>query len=140
MRVDISRGSETRSHVILPREARRSYEDQDHPRQFRRPALLFDATSYFKMIDWDAEQKTEPPLTMELSDAELLEIIRTPLVLPHFPCHTQHVERLVPLVTEAALQRVGYLGRHRFVCLFWHVQCCTQLFQRLSTLYYSIVL
>ena len=60
-----------------------------------------------------AEQKTEPPLTMSLSDREILDIIEKPLQLPHYPCHTQHVERIVPLVTESALQTVGYQNRHR---------------------------
>ena len=66
------------------------------------------------MVDWEKEQKTEPPLTMNLSDREILDIIEKPLELPHYPCHTQHVERVVPLVTEAAMQRVGYLNRHRY--------------------------
>ena len=67
------------------------------------------------MVDWDAEQKTEPHLTQSFSDRDILDIIEQPLALRHHPCHTQHVECVVPLVTEAALQRVGYVNRHRWI-------------------------
>ena len=77
--------------------------------------LNFKAQIYCDMVDWDKEQVTEPPLTMELDDRQLLDIIEKPLHLPHYPCHTQHVERIVPVVTEAAMQRVGYENRHRSV-------------------------
>ena len=58
------------------------------------------------MIDWTGP-KTEPPLTMDLTELEILEIIKRPLVLPPFPCHTLDVKRLVPVVTETALHRIG---------------------------------
>ena len=64
------------------------------------------------MIDWTGP-KTEPPLTMDLTDLEILEIIEKPLFLPPFPCHTLDVERLVPVVTESALHRIGPVNRHR---------------------------
>ena len=91
------------------------YDQREHPRQFRPPQLNFKAGFYYTMVDWDVEQKTEPPLTQSFSDRDILDIIEQPLALPHHPCHTQHVERVVPLVTEAALQRVGYVNRHRWI-------------------------
>ena len=77
------------------------------------PLINLEATSYDEIIDWAEAPKTEPPVTMHLSDLELLEAIGTPLHLPSFPCHTLDVERLVPVVTESALQRVGPVNRHR---------------------------
>ena len=61
--------------IIFPRLARENYDKIDHPRQFRPPVLLFTADSYFNMVDWDKEQKTEPPLTMDFSDREILDIL-----------------------------------------------------------------
>ena len=97
----------------MNRTARENYEKIAHPRQFRPTMLNYKAQFYFEMIDWDLLEVTEPPLTMDLEEKQLLEIIETPLQLPHYPCHTQHVERVVPLVTESALQRIGYENRHR---------------------------
>ena len=67
------------------------------------------------MINWNDEQKTEPPLTMDMDEMAILHIIEVPLKLPHYPCHTQHVERIVPVVTESAMQRVGFINRHRWI-------------------------
>ena len=38
--------------------------------------------------------------------------IHTPKLFPHFPCHTQSVERAVKLVTEAAAKVEGEDRRH----------------------------
>ena len=66
------------------------------------------------LIDWEVEQKTEPPLTMSLSDDTILSAFETPLILDNYPNHTQAVERTVPVVTESCLQKVGYTARHRY--------------------------
>ena len=97
------------------RTARQDYEKIAHPRQFRPPKLNFSAPFYFEMIQWDQVVVTEPPLTMDIEEKQLLDIIETPLQLPHYPCHTQHVERVVPLVTESAMQRIGFDNRHRWI-------------------------
>ena len=52
---------------------------------------------------------------MDLSELEILEIIGSPLHLPPYPCHTLDVERMVPVVTESALQRIGPVNRHRYL-------------------------
>ena len=65
------------------------------------------------MIDWEEEQKTEPPLTMSLSEEIIISALDKRLILPSYPNHTQAVERTVPVVTEACKQKVGYLARHR---------------------------
>jgi hypothetical protein len=102
-------------YIFVCREAREQHSSIPHPRQFRPPKLLFEANYYFDMVDWEKDAKTEPPLTQDLSEKELLDVIATPLKLPHYPCHTQHVERVVPVVAEAALHCVGFLNRNRFV-------------------------
>ena len=94
------------------RSAREEFDTIAHPRQFRPPIINLEAASYTEMIDWTGP-KTEPPLTMDLTELELLEIIEKPLVLPPFPCHTLDVERLVPVVTESALHSIGPVNRHR---------------------------
>ena len=73
------------------------------------------AQYYYDMKDWNKENMTEPPLTMDLNMEQLLAIIETPLELPHYPCHTQHVERIVPVVTDSAMQRIGYVNRHSWI-------------------------
>ena len=78
------------------------------------PCINLEATSYPELIHWTVAPLTEPPVTMDLSDQEILEIIGSPLDLPPFPCHTLDVERLVPVVTESALQRIGPVNRHRY--------------------------
>lgn len=100
-------------YIYICREARLQHNSVPHPRQFRPPKLLFKANFYFDMVDWEKEAKSEPPLTQDLSEKELLDVIETPLLLPHYPCHTQHVERVVPVVAEAALHRVGFHNRHK---------------------------
>ena len=99
--------------MTLIRTARQMYEHTAHPRQFRPPQLNTKAKFYLQMIDWDKVEVTEPPLTMDMDEKQLLDIIETPLQLPHYPCHTQHVERIVPVVTESAMQRIGFENRHR---------------------------
>ena len=104
-----------RKAVMSIRSAREKYDESSHPRQFRPPRLNFKAKFYFEMIDWDQVEVTEPPLTMDMTELQLLEIIETPLTLPHYPCHTQHVERIVPVVTESAMQRIGFDNRHKWI-------------------------
>ena len=82
---------------------------------FLLPFFLFKATIYIDLIDWEVEQKTEPPLTMSLSDAVILSALEKPLTLASYPNHTQTVERTVKVVTESCLQKVGYSGRHRYL-------------------------
>ena len=81
------------------------------------PTLFFwfKATIYIDLIDWEVEQKTEPPLTMSLSHAGIISALKKPLTLASYPNHTQTVERTVPVVTESFLQKVGFSGRHMYL-------------------------
>ena len=71
------------------------------------------AKIYVDLVDWEKEQKTEPPLTMGLSEETILSALEKPLKLSSYPNHTQTVERTVPVVTESCTQKVGYSARHR---------------------------
>ena len=59
---------------------------------------------------------TEPPLTLDLNEAELLAIKETPFEVPNYPCHTQAVERGVKLVSEASAAAIGQEAREGFIC------------------------
>ena len=74
-----------------------------------------EAEFYWQLVDWDQEQKTEPPLTMKMDREEILRGLEQPIVLPNYPCHTQSVERTVPVVTESCLQKLGYNSRHQWI-------------------------
>ena len=100
-------------HYIV--EARKNINPQHQPRQFLPPKINLAAKSYTDMIDWSKEQKTEPPLTIQMTQNEILESLEKPLKLPSYPCHTQDVERLVPVVVESCIQKVGYAARHRWI-------------------------
>ena len=76
---------------------------------------------YVDLVDWEVEQKTEPPLTMNLSDETIISALDNPLILKNYPNHTQAVERMVPVVTESCTQKVGYTGRHRYLLSFFSI-------------------
>ena len=107
---------DVRQHAVLYiLEARKNFDLQQHPRQFLPPKIKLEAESYTDMIDWSVEQKTEPPLTKKMTKEEILGAVEKPITLPSYPCHTQDVERVVPVVTESCLQKVGYTARHRWI-------------------------
>ena len=96
-------------------KARREFDQANHPRKFSVPKLNFEATIYVDLIDWDSVDCTEPPMTIELSNDAVKSALDTPLILPAYPNHTQSVEHMIPLVTEACRQRVGSVNRHRWI-------------------------
>ena len=68
-------------------------------RTFELPSPVLNAPNYWSMIDWTAEQVTEPPYLRKYSDAEIRAFEHTPLILD-VPSNSQHVERLIKLITE----------------------------------------
>jgi hypothetical protein len=100
-------------------KARQQNAEDGGVRRFAPPKLLLDATVYHQMIDWQAIRLTEPPATRNLSDEKLKELIqsREPLGdgLLDFPCHTQAVERIIKLVTDASGSVVGEQNRDGFI-------------------------
>ena len=90
-------------------------------RRFKVPTNLnFNAGEYYEVIDCSELAITEPPVVNAMTDTELWQFIRmdeTPTILfPKFPCHTQAVERLVKVVTEASKSICRPNSRDGFIC------------------------
>lgn len=101
-------------------KARTTLRRTNAVREFSVPLeIRLDAPSYVEVIDWSNCKLTEPPLTKHISTEVLRENIRSSAFanedLKDFPCHTQSVERMVKLVTEAASAVCGPEERHKFV-------------------------
>ena len=103
---------------------RRILKARDQPkrkgvRQFTLQPINFDCTDYTAMIDWPTASVTEPPVTMSISDDDLREFIREPITpvvtFDRYPCHTQAVERLIKVVTEASKAVCGENRRDGFI-------------------------
>ena len=99
-----------RSHIREWRLRRmikaRFIEQREQIQKFKVPAELnFDATEQFEMIDWTDVVITELPVIKTMTDVDLRQFIAiqvTPTILfRKFLCHTQAVERVVKLVTQA---------------------------------------
>ena len=84
-------------------------------RRFIVPKINFKAETYVDLIDWQNTQFTEPPLTVSFSEHDLSDLIRNPLSIPHFTCHTQAVERAIRIVTEAAGAVIGPEARDGYI-------------------------
>ena len=54
------------------------------------------------LISWKM-RVYEPPLTCCLTNQQLKELVGTPMEVPKWPSHTQGVERVIKMVTEASL-------------------------------------
>lgn len=88
-------------------------------RKFKVPSLNFDAEDYTDLINWQDHQITEPPLTLNISNEFLENIVENGLSTHHnikdFPCHTQAVERCIKLVTDASSSVCGENKRDGFI-------------------------
>ena len=82
---------------------------------FLYPVVNFGATDYTRMIEWETEPCTEPPLTMEMPIGDIVQSCRAPLKMPNYPNHTQRFEARVRLVTEVAPKRAGHEARERMI-------------------------
>ena len=96
-------------------EARRQFEEEKEVRKFLPPEVNFGSSKFCNLIDLEAAEKWEPPLTKDLSEATILSALAEPLILDPYPNNTQAVEQVVRVVTEVAPLRVGYDGRHRLI-------------------------
>ena len=86
-------------------------------RRFTIPALRWGAKKWWDIIDWEAKDATiyEPAILSKMDNDELKEVIIKPVSFPHFPLHSQSVERGVKLVSEAATKVVGGKKRHQHI-------------------------
>ncbi|GBM43530.1 hypothetical protein AVEN_200129-1, partial [Araneus ventricosus] len=89
-------------------------------RRFVIPAVTFRATDHVDLIDWQACNVTPPRVLRQISSHELLKMIQDDVPMDGwdliiFPSHTQAVERIVKLVTEAPRKRVGPQNKDGFI-------------------------
>lgn len=85
-------------------------------RKFQVPpkTLNLSASGYMSLIDFSKEDLTEPPLTTNLSDAQLQDFCKQESAFKcNIPCHSQNAERAVADVTDASKNCIGYEKRHQ---------------------------
>ena len=73
--------------------------------------LNFNAKKLVDLIDWSDDAISEPPLTCSLTTTELRKLIDSPMEVPKWPCHTQSVERVIKMVTEASAKYFSHEKR-----------------------------
>lgn len=109
--------NDDRSHIreLAWRRTKRAREQRKGQsiRIFKIPVLNFDAKDYTDIINWHDMNITEPPLTYNLSDKDIDDLIESKQkkVFANLPCHTQAVERVVKLVTKASSSVCGIKNR-----------------------------
>ena len=96
-------------------KAREKNEPLADVRLFRVPPLDFKATKWQLMIKWTETDIYEPPFVRNMSSAELLVVVATPLEVPVFKCHIQMVEGAVKEVTKASQKVVGLKRRDAII-------------------------
>lgn len=78
------------------------------PRTLKVPTLQFDASEYTSIIDWKESLLTEHSLTRHLPEENLQSVIekglRSITMIWNLSCHTQDVERMIKVVTEASFK------------------------------------
>ncbi|GBO29190.1 hypothetical protein AVEN_37073-1 [Araneus ventricosus] len=84
------------------------------------PDVNFGATDFVDLIGWQVFYVTSPPVLKQISSHELLKMIQNDVPMDgwdfiKFSSHTQAVQRIVKLVTEASRKRVGPQNRDRFI-------------------------
>ena len=70
----------------------------------------FKAKSYINMVDWDRCDFYEPPLLQEISSEAIGKSQQ--VILPHYPCHSQNVERNIKDVSTVSRKVYGHESRH----------------------------
>ncbi|GBM70798.1 hypothetical protein AVEN_127344-1 [Araneus ventricosus] len=101
-------------------KAREIGPDDNCVRRFVIPAVNFRVIDYVDLIDWQACNDTPPTVLRHISSNEILKMIQDDVPMNvrdfiKFPSHTQAVERIVKLVTEASRKRVGPQNRDGFI-------------------------
>lgn len=87
-------------------------------RSFKVPKLNTNCNDYMELINWHTTEITEPPLTKAISDDDVDQYIRNKnMYVPEkYPLHTQAVERIIKLVTDASSQVCSHEAREGFIC------------------------
>jgi hypothetical protein len=59
--------------------------------------INFSAESYISMVEWELVEFDSPPLLQDITSEDIAS--KSQVILPHFPCHSQDVERNIKDVT-----------------------------------------
>jgi len=84
-------------------------------RKFQVPEINVNPKTWVDLINWESTTMTEPPIVSHLTNEQTEEIIDKPLIVPHYPNHTQSVELCVKLVTDASKTVYGSDSRDGFI-------------------------
>ena len=95
-----------REAVNWVKRAREEFDQENHPRQFFTPQVDFSATSYTKMVDWDSLPCTEPPLTRDMSEPELEEVVDKGHRFQDFPTSLESRRKCPTLNNKRDLSRM----------------------------------
>ena len=97
----------------------RDCANKEQLRQFKMPEINFEANEYYNLINWQNEQVLEPPLLKNIPTEDIQKKIRDKtmpgLTNSSIPCHSQAVERMIKLVTEASSKVCGKNEREGFI-------------------------
>jgi len=93
--------------------------NKEQLRQFKMPEIYFEANEYYKLINWQNEQVSEPPLLKNIPSEDIQKKIRDKtmpgLTNSGIPWHSQVVERMIKLMTEASSKVCGENEREGFI-------------------------
>lgn len=87
---------------------------QQQVREFRPPKIKENAQTLQDLLPSKEELTLEPPLTKDLSDEELQQLVTQPFI-SQIPCHSQGVERCVRTVSEASKSVYGMDARDGYI-------------------------
>ena len=72
--------------------------------------INFTSESYINMVDWERVEFDSPPLLQNIMSETIAT--NTQIILPHFPCHSQDVERNIKDVSVVCGKVYGHDSRH----------------------------
>ena len=86
-------------------------EGDSAPRRFDPPKLNLEASDRTELIEWKEVKLSESVLTCHMGIDDIEALRDTKLGIPHFPSHTQSVERLIRELTQACGSVAGTEAR-----------------------------
>lgn len=98
--------------ILAVRSENNAARNTSH-KERRQPQLNMQANSMENLISWNNPQ--EPQLTKDMTNDDIRSFSQVPMPAPHFPVHTQTVERCIALLTKACNSVYGYERRDGFM-------------------------
>ena len=97
--------------ILLARNTHQSHHS-DRIRSFdkNRIVINFTSESYINMVDWEKVDFDSPPLLENISSETIASNVQ--VILPHYPSHSQDVERSIKDVSVVSGKVYGHDSRH----------------------------